>query len=83
MNWKHLAFALVALSYHCMASALAPYHLPDLPERVECGVPDVPGDRANPTGRRVASPEARIVAAGRGCNGLLADATLDAARSRA
>jgi pimeloyl-ACP methyl ester carboxylesterase len=65
MNWKHLAFALVALSYHCMAAALAPCHLPGLSERVECGVLTVPEDRANPTGRRIAIHFARIPSSAR------------------
>lgn len=26
MNWKHLAFVLTAMSYHCMASALPLCH---------------------------------------------------------
>ncbi|MEW7850849.1 hypothetical protein AB2N08_19350 [Massilia aurea] len=36
MNWKHLAFALTALSYHCMASALPLCHLSRPAEQVAC-----------------------------------------------
>lgn len=34
MNWKHLAFALTVLSYHCMASALPRCHLSHPVEQV-------------------------------------------------
>ena len=36
MNWKHLAFALTVLSYHCMASALPLGHLSRPIEQVGC-----------------------------------------------
>lgn len=65
MNWKLLAVALAGLTYHCMASALTPCHLPGLPERVECGALDVPEDRARPDGRRITIHFARIAASAR------------------
>jgi len=39
MNWKHLAFALTVLSYHCMASALPLGHLSRPIEQVVCCAP--------------------------------------------
>jgi hypothetical protein len=39
MNWKHLAFALTVLSYHCMASALPLGHLSRPIEQVGCCAP--------------------------------------------
>jgi len=39
MNWKHLAFALTVLSYHCMASAHPLGHLSRPVEQVECCAP--------------------------------------------
>jgi hypothetical protein len=39
MNWKHLAFALTVLSYHCMASALPLGHLSQPIVQVWCCAP--------------------------------------------
>ena len=39
MNWKHLAFALTVLSYHCMASALPLGHLSRPIVQVWCCAP--------------------------------------------
>ncbi|MBD8654675.1 hypothetical protein IFT68_03425 [Oxalobacteraceae sp. CFBP 13730] len=39
MNWKHLAFALTVLSYHCMASAQPLCHLSRPVEQVGCCAP--------------------------------------------
>jgi hypothetical protein len=39
MNWKHLAFALTVLSYHCMASALPLGHLSRPIEQAGCCAP--------------------------------------------
>lgn len=66
MTRKHLALAwtlfLAMLLYSSMAAALEPCHLPHFPERVECGTLEVPEDRANPAGRRIAIHFARIKA---------------------
>jgi pimeloyl-ACP methyl ester carboxylesterase len=66
MTRKHLALAwtlfLATLLYSSLAAALEPCHLPHFPERVECGTLEVPEDRANPSGRRIAIHFARIKA---------------------
>ncbi|MDY0974877.1 alpha/beta hydrolase [Massilia sp. CFBP9012] len=66
MTRKHLALAwtlfLAMLLYTSLAAALEPCHLPNLPERVECGTLEVPEDRANPAGRRITIHFARIKA---------------------
>lgn len=69
MTRKHLLFAwtlfLATLLYAGQAAALAPCHLPNLSERVECGTLAVPEDRANPAGRRITIHFARIKASAR------------------
>lgn len=69
MNWKKLSLAwalfLATLLYAALAAATTPCHLPNFPERVECGTIEVPEDRANPGGRRITIHFARIAAAAR------------------
>lgn len=66
MTRKHLALAwtlfLATLLYSGLAAALEPCHLPNFPERVECGTLEVPEDRARPDGRRITIHFARIKA---------------------
>ncbi|MDT1894158.1 hypothetical protein FPK47_30190, partial [Acinetobacter baumannii] len=69
MTRKHLALAwamfLATLLYASAAAALEPCHLPNFPERVECGTLAVPEDRARPDGRRITIHFARIKATAR------------------
>lgn len=65
MNQNKLALSLALLLYSGAAAALAPCHLPHLPERVQCGAIEVPEDRTKPDGRRITIHFARVPATAR------------------